>query len=50
MVCWCFWVFFLIFVAAFVAVIIWLVESGVLDPGSMGGESNENQTQDGKSS
>jgi fatty acid desaturase len=30
-VCWCFWIFFLAFVAAIVGVIIWLVESGVLD-------------------
>jgi hypothetical protein len=30
-VCWCFWLFFLVFVAAIVGVIIWLVESGVLD-------------------
>ncbi|KAM0694742.1 hypothetical protein Q7P36_005098 [Cladosporium allicinum] len=29
-VCWCFWIFFLAFVAAIVGVIIWLVESGVL--------------------
>lgn len=28
--CWCFWIFFLAFVAAIVGVIIWLVESGVL--------------------
>lgn len=50
MVCWCFWIFFLVFVAAFVAVIIWLVESGVLDGVKLGGQSNDNQAQDGKSS
>ena len=46
MVCWCFWIFFLVFVAAFVAVIIWLVESGVLNAVKVGGQ---NQLQDGKS-
>jgi hypothetical protein len=30
-VCWCFWLFFLVFVAAIVGVIIWLVGSGVFD-------------------
>ncbi|KAL1591032.1 hypothetical protein WHR41_00232 [Cladosporium halotolerans] len=38
-VCWGFWIVFLLFVAAVVAVIIWLVESGVLSNiGHSGGD------------
>lgn len=38
-VCWAFWIVFLIVVAGVVAVIIWLVESGVLSNiGHSGGE------------
>ncbi|KAI6859220.1 hypothetical protein KC343_g4576 [Hortaea werneckii] len=30
-ICWTFWVIFFIFIAAIVAIIIWLLKSGVLD-------------------
>lgn len=30
-ICWTFWIIFFIFIAAIVAIIIWLLKSGVLD-------------------